>query len=106
MRRLSVLLALAGALCLCAAAPAWSALDFARCGSSTGAECATLTVPLDRTGAEAGQVTLHVERLLAKGTERGVMLLVAGGPGQASTESFGLTTANGAAFAQALFPGY
>jgi pimeloyl-ACP methyl ester carboxylesterase len=67
-------------------------------------ECAKVTVPLDRTGLAPGQIALHVERSLASGMPRGVMLLVAGGPGQPSAGVFALRES--AAGFHRLFPGY
>jgi len=100
-RALLVLTIFAGAF---AAAPrASAAAPFAPCAPN-GLECATLTVPLDYTGATPGQLSLHVEELPAQGTPRGVMLLLAGGPGQASAETFDL--ARQGAVWQAYFPGY
>src|SRR5919201_158950 len=66
--------------------------------------CATVNVPLDRSGATPGTVALHVERLAAGGTPRGVMFLIAGGPGQGSAGTFDLAS-NGAQFRDQ-FPGY
>src|ERR671935_1154191 len=78
---------------------------FAPCSARTGAlECATVNVPLDRSGATAGTVSLHVERLAAGGTPRGVMFLIAGGPGQASADAFDL--GSNAAQWRDQFPGY
>ncbi len=85
-------------------APAGSAATgFASCGEN-GLLCATLNVPLDYSGATAGQVPLYVEELPAVGTPRGVMVMLAGGPGQASAETFKLGPK--AAYWRAFFPGY
>jgi pimeloyl-ACP methyl ester carboxylesterase len=87
------------------AAPAGSAATaaFTPCGQN-GLQCATLTVPLDYSGATAGQVSLYVEELPAAGTPKGVMLMLAGGPGQASAETFKLGPE--AALWRSYFPGY
>jgi pimeloyl-ACP methyl ester carboxylesterase len=61
-----------------------------------------VVAPLDRSGATAGTVTLHVERLRPAFPSRGVMLLVAGGPGQASAAVFDLASGD----YDGLFPGY
>jgi pimeloyl-ACP methyl ester carboxylesterase len=101
-RGLIVLSALAAGL----AAPhaALAALTaFAPCGRGA-LECATVNVPLDRSGATPGTVSLYVERLAAGGTPRGVMFLIAGGPGQGSAGAFDLAS-NGAQFRDQ-FPGY
>jgi pimeloyl-ACP methyl ester carboxylesterase len=89
---------------LLAGAPAGSAAaPFAPCGDN-GLECATLSVPLDYSGAAGGQVPLYVEVLPAAGTPRGVMIMLAGGPGQASAETFKLGPK--AAYWRSFFPGY
>ena len=86
------------------AAPAGSAAPpFTPCGPN-GLDCATLSVPLDYSGATAGQVPLYVEVLPATGTPRGVMVMLAGGPGQASAGTFKLGPQ--AAYWRAFFPGY
>jgi len=102
LRGLIVLTALCAALSAPNAAPAARAL-FVPCGAN-GLECATVTVPLDRSGATPGTVPLHVEELPAPGTPRGVLFLIAGGPGQASSSAFTLG-ANAIAF-RSEFPGY
>ena len=53
-----------------------------------------------------GTITLHVESLPAEGAERGVMMLVAGGPGQGSATVFNLSDKDSADLYHALFPGY
>lgn len=60
-------------------------LAFSPCPSSAGFECGTLTVPLDRSGALPGTVTLAVERVRASSNPgRRAVLTLAGGPGQAA----------------------
>jgi pimeloyl-ACP methyl ester carboxylesterase len=83
---------------------AGAALAFAPCHGSAIVECANVTVPLDWSGAVPGTVSLAVEELPALGTPRGVMMMVAGGPGQASALAFDLSTL-GLSW-QKLFPGY
>jgi len=68
--------------------------------------CSDVVVPLDRTGAVPGTITLHVESIPAEGKERGVMMLVAGGPGQGSATVFDIGDKNSAPLFRALFPGY
>jgi pimeloyl-ACP methyl ester carboxylesterase len=86
------------------AAPAGSAAPpFTPCGAF-GLECATLSVPLDYSGTTPGTVPLYVEVLPATGRPKGVMLLMAGGPGQASAEVFNLGVE--AADYRSYFPGY
>ena len=51
-----------------------------------------MSVPLDRTGAVPGRVSLLVERVRARrrgSRERPPLFVLAGGPGQSATESFG-----------------
>lgn len=65
--------------------PAADALAFAPCATDGGFSCATLSVPLDRSGALAGSVTLAVERLQAGATpSESAVIALAGGPGQAA----------------------
>ena len=61
-------------------------------------------MPLDRRGAVAGKIDLHVEELPADGRPRGVVFVLAGGPGQAGTRLYDLA-ADGARL-RARFPGY
>jgi pimeloyl-ACP methyl ester carboxylesterase len=68
--------------------------------------CSEVDVPLDRTGQTPGTIPLHVELLPAEGVQRGVMFLIAGGPGQGSAHVFGLGTPGAAAIYRFLFPGY
>jgi pimeloyl-ACP methyl ester carboxylesterase len=82
--------ALAAALVvlLAAAAPAGAELRFKRCKGSL-LPCARLSVPLDRSGATPGRVSLYIERMGAlKRPSRGVVFALAGGPGQSATFSF------------------
>ena len=74
------------------------------CKGASGARCLTVTVPLDRSGRVPGQVGLHVEVTRAKGRERGVVFLLAGGPGQAATELGGSSLI--ALLYGLVFPGY
>src|SRR5918997_1669437 len=71
--------------------PAQAAMRFERCGGY-GFACARLSVPLDRTGGAPGRVSLLVKRVRARrrgGATRPPLVLLAGGPGQSATESFG-----------------
>ncbi len=77
----------------------------ADCGAD-GLTCTEVVVPLDRSGAVPGSITLHVESVAAEGAERGVMMLIAGGPGQGSASVFGLEDKDSVALFRALFPGY
>jgi pimeloyl-ACP methyl ester carboxylesterase len=76
------------------------------CGQTPGLLCSQLDVPLDRTGVMPGVVSLHVETLPAFGPSRGVVFLIAGGPGQGSAHVFNLGTPADAQFYRYLFPGY
>jgi pimeloyl-ACP methyl ester carboxylesterase len=78
----------------------------AACGTATGVQCSQVVVPLDRTGRVPGTISLHVEYLPADGPQRGVVFLIAGGPGQGSAHTFGLDSPSSAAVYRFLFPGY
>ncbi len=79
----------------------------ATCGKIKGLVCTEVEVPLDRSGAVEGTIPLHVEILSSgKGTRRGTIFLVAGGPGQGSARTFDLGDADSADFYRHLFPGY
>jgi pimeloyl-ACP methyl ester carboxylesterase len=83
VRRLCPLLVAAAALAPPPGASA--ALPDAPCPGETAVRCATVTVPLDRSGAVSGEVALAVRRVAADGppaTSAIVPLL--GGPGQAA----------------------
>jgi len=70
------------------AAPAEAKLSFKRCGGY-GFKCARLSVPLDRTGAVPGGISLHVKRMRGRGKARpGALFAIAGGPGQSATDAF------------------
>jgi pimeloyl-ACP methyl ester carboxylesterase len=101
-RRFLLGLALAGAL----AAPgqARAAVNLTACpGATNGLQCGTVDVPLDRSGAVPGTISLHVEVLPPSGLPRGTMFLIAGGPGQGSAGAYGLSSAKDM---QNMFPGY
>ena len=71
------------------AAPAAAEPRFKRCGAF-GFECARVGVPLDRTGALPGRVSLFVKRIRARERpRRGALVVLAGGPGQSATDAFG-----------------
>jgi pimeloyl-ACP methyl ester carboxylesterase len=78
--------------------------SFVPCHDSSGVLCSTVTVPLDWSGVVPGTISLSVEELPATGTPRGVMMLLAGGPGQASAQAFDL--ADLGSTWQGMFPGY
>ena len=76
------------------------------CDAKSGVTCSDVVVPLDRSGRVPGTITLKVESLPAEGAQRGVMMLVAGGPGQGSATVFNLGDKDSADLYHALFPGY
>jgi pimeloyl-ACP methyl ester carboxylesterase len=79
-----VVAAAAGAAVMVAAAPAKAAPTWAPC-TPAGYECATVPVPLDRSGANPGTVTLGVTRVpAASNPTRTAVVALAGGPGQAA----------------------
>jgi pimeloyl-ACP methyl ester carboxylesterase len=88
------------------AGQARAAIPLTPCPGKTGVQCGTVPVPLDRTGATPGTINLHVEVLTAAGTARGVMFLIAGGPGQGSAGSFDLGPGFNRQLMQFMFPGY
>jgi pimeloyl-ACP methyl ester carboxylesterase len=81
---------------LAGAGPADAVIPWAACPTA-GYECARVDVPLDRTGAVPGSVSLAVSRAPASSNPTGAAVVgLAGGPGQAAlplTESFGKTLA-------------
>jgi pimeloyl-ACP methyl ester carboxylesterase len=85
---------------------AHAAVPLSPCGKTAGLECAQVVVPLDRTGATPGTVSLHVEVLSAGRDARGALVLLAGGPGQGSANSFDLGDPGSADFYRSIFPGY
>jgi pimeloyl-ACP methyl ester carboxylesterase len=85
-----------------AAVPAGAGGRFAPCLDTPDLECTDVTVPLDRSGAVPGTVSLRVARLPAASGQRGVVFLVAGGPGQAAVPYL----AGSAAYFRSLLPGY
>ena len=76
------------------------------CGQTPGLLCSTVDVPLDRSGAIPGTISLHVEFLPSEGVQRGVLFLIAGGPGQGSAHVFGLGAPAAVSLYRFLFPGY
>ncbi len=67
----------------CVPALAQGEISFAPCEQSNDFACAHLVVPLDRTGALPGTITLAIRRhRAAVGEERSAIIALAGGPGQ------------------------
>src|SRR4051812_40219429 len=78
---------LALVLLLAAVPAAHAALNFQPCASPAGVQCATLDVPIDRSGNVPGTLTLLVHRVPAKvASGRPPVVALAGGPGQNATE--------------------
>ena len=84
-RRAAIAFALAAAACVVAAPEAGAAGPFKSCAPGSPLQCARIAVPLDRSGATPGTVSLYVERLRARRPREGVMIALAGGPGEAAT---------------------
>jgi pimeloyl-ACP methyl ester carboxylesterase len=68
-----------------------------------GVTCSRIRVPLDWNGSGGRQVSLWVEVQRPSEAARGVIFLLAGGPGQAATGAFGLGIDD---LWQTVFPGY
>ena len=85
MRARSTLAALAAVVATLALAPgAHAAIAYAPC-EPAGFQCGQLPVPLDRTGAVPGTLTLNVKRVVAASNPTGTAVVaLAGGPGQAA----------------------
>ncbi|HYM55464.1 MAG TPA: alpha/beta fold hydrolase, partial [Solirubrobacteraceae bacterium] len=70
-----------------ASSAASSSLSFLPCAERPGFSCATVPVPLARTGTAPGTISLSVERRLAGGGPTGdAVLALAGGPGQGALQ--------------------
>ncbi|WP_205698996.1 alpha/beta fold hydrolase [Conexibacter sp. SYSU D00693] len=83
--RLAAALLAVGSTLLAVPAAAPAAATFAPC-EPQGFECATVPVPLDRSGAVPGTIRLNATRARAASNPRNVALVaLAGGPGQAAT---------------------
>lgn len=75
----------AAALLLALPAAAHADVTLKRCGRGGKVRCAQVVVPLDRSGALPGTVSLNVHVLPARVSRpTGTILLLAGGPGQAA----------------------
>jgi pimeloyl-ACP methyl ester carboxylesterase len=62
-----------------------SAIQFAPCAGQQRVSCGTLSVPLERSGAAAGTISLRLERMLdGPAPSRSAVVALAGGPGQAA----------------------
>jgi pimeloyl-ACP methyl ester carboxylesterase len=70
--------------------PASAAAAFSPCPDGSGYECASVPVPVDRSGATPGAVTLAVRRArAASGAATTALVPLAGGPGQAASQFTG-----------------
>jgi pimeloyl-ACP methyl ester carboxylesterase len=84
--RSAIALAAAVLVALAGAASAEAQLRLRPCGKI---QCGRLVVPLDRSGAVPGTVSLYVQRQrAARRPARGATLLLAGGPGQPATGAY------------------
>jgi pimeloyl-ACP methyl ester carboxylesterase len=83
LRRLAPVPVLLALLALPAHASA--AFSFSPCPNKPGVDCATLTVPIDRSGNVPGTFDLHVERV--KGGGQGAIVALRGGPGDPATDA-------------------
>jgi pimeloyl-ACP methyl ester carboxylesterase len=105
--RLLLVVAAVLAFFVAGAGQASAATSLTPCPGKSGVQCGTVTVPLDYTaGPAGGTIDLHVEVLPAAGAARGVMFLIAGGPGQGSAGSFDLGPGFNRDLMQFMFPGY
>ena len=84
-RALATLIAALALVLLAASSSLAAQVTFIPCPHSTEYSCASLSVPLDRSGAVPGSLALAVERRLAGPTpSRDAVVALAGGPGQAA----------------------
>ena len=58
---------------------------FHPCVSGSIIDCGRVVVPVDPSGAMKGAMSLHVERYQSHGPNKGTVIALAGGPGQAAT---------------------
>ena len=84
-RRLLLAATLGTAVATAAAIPA-QALEFRPCAGTPDYDCATLQVPLDPSAPSGESLSLEVRRLSETREGRGVLVALAGGPGQGATE--------------------
>ena len=80
-----MLAVVAASLGVAAGTAAAAPISFSTCAGRAPVQCGTLEVPLDHAAPGRGTLSLHVERLATRGSRRGVLVLLAGGPGQAGT---------------------
>jgi pimeloyl-ACP methyl ester carboxylesterase len=86
--RLALAITCAAAIAALAPAAAGAAgIAFAPCHGKPGVQCATLHVPIDRSGHDPGTFALHVERVPARHRTAAPIFALGGGPGDPSTAS-------------------
>jgi pimeloyl-ACP methyl ester carboxylesterase len=83
-----------------------AAIPLTPCPEAAQVQCGRVDVPLDRSGRVPGTISLHVEVLPAQGPPRGVMFLIAGGPGQGSAGAFSLGSQTNVEGLRYMMPGY
>lgn len=94
IRLAAVLVAAALVLVVSAVSVQAAPLTFAPCQATEtfvhvpGLQCGTLDVPFDRGDAAAGTIALAVQRVPASAPRVGVIVLLAGGPGQSALAPF------------------
>ena len=64
-------------------------IDPHACARAAGYTCSTLVVPLDHSGRRSGSLKLAVAAADNVDAPRGVLLLIAGGPGQPAVQLLG-----------------
>lgn len=79
------IVAVAAVLAALALPPTARALTFTPCPGPLRIQCGSLDVPRDRSGRVPGTIRLHVERVPARGTARGALFILEGGPGASVT---------------------
>jgi pimeloyl-ACP methyl ester carboxylesterase len=88
MRCAPALLAAIASLMLAAPAPAAAGVRPVSCNTSfdvRGAECGTISVPIDRSGKVTGKTSLFVERIAAAKQSKSTIVFFPGGPGAAAS---------------------
>jgi pimeloyl-ACP methyl ester carboxylesterase len=81
---LAVVTAALGVAALAASTASAQSFAFRACKGNPTVGCATLQVPLDHADPAKGTLSLAVQRRKASGTSKGVIIMLAGGPGQSA----------------------
>jgi len=84
IRILAVALAAMGVAGIAAGSASAQSFAFRACKGNPAIGCATLQVPLDHADPTKGTLSLAVQRRRARGTSKGVIIMLAGGPGQSA----------------------